>query len=109
MTQYIRNDVLLQNEPEHESEPELELEAKDKAEDQSFSIDDNAILEALEMMPFVSIRQITKMVFIHPTTAFRRLTICRCNAEAIALGSAQTLGFSKTGSGHHVKGVIEAT
>jgi hypothetical protein len=54
----------LQNEPETE----------DRTEDQGFSITDNAILEALEMMPFASIRQIAKMAFIPPTTVFRRLT-----------------------------------
>jgi hypothetical protein len=55
---------LLQNEPE----------AEDRAEDQGFSITDDAILDALEMMPFISIRQIAKMTFIPPTTGFRRLT-----------------------------------
>jgi hypothetical protein len=54
----------LQNEPE----------AEDRAEDQDFSIIDNAILEALEMTPFASIRQIANMIFIPPTTRFRRLT-----------------------------------
>jgi len=54
----------LQNEPE----------AENRAEDQGFSITDNAILEALEMMPFASIRQIAKMTIIPPTTVFRRLT-----------------------------------
>jgi hypothetical protein len=42
VTKYIQNDVNLPNEPE----------AKDRAEGQGFSITDNAILEALEMMPF---------------------------------------------------------
>jgi hypothetical protein len=60
----IENDVILQNEPE----------AEDRVGDQGFSIIDNAILEALEMMPFASIRQIAKMTFIPPTTLFRRLT-----------------------------------
>jgi hypothetical protein len=54
----------LQNEPE----------AEDAAEDQGFYITDNVILEALEMMSFASIRQITKMIFIPPATVFRRLT-----------------------------------
>jgi hypothetical protein len=49
-------------------------EAEDRAEDQDFSITDNAILEALEMMPFASIRQIAKMICIPPTTEFRLLT-----------------------------------
>jgi hypothetical protein len=44
----------LQNEPE----------AGDRAEDQDFSITDSAILEAPEMMPFASIRQIAQMNFI---------------------------------------------
>jgi hypothetical protein len=44
---YIRNDVILQNEPE----------AEDRVEDQGFSNIDNEILEKLEMMPFVSIRR----------------------------------------------------
>jgi hypothetical protein len=48
VTKHIRNDVSLQNEPETE----------DRAKNQGFSIPDNAILEALEMMPFASIRQI---------------------------------------------------
>jgi hypothetical protein len=63
MTKSTRNDIKLQNEPE----------AEDRAEDQSFSLTDNAILEALEMMSFTSIRQIVKMTFIPPTTIFRRL------------------------------------
>jgi hypothetical protein len=46
VTKYIRNDVILENEPE----------AVDRAEDQSFSITGNAILEVFEMMPFASIR-----------------------------------------------------
>jgi hypothetical protein len=37
---YIRNDVILQNEPE----------AEDRAEDQGSSITDNAILKVFEMM-----------------------------------------------------------
>jgi hypothetical protein len=59
----MRNDVILQN----------EAEAEDRAKDQSFSITDNAILETLEIMPCASIRQITQMTFIAPTTVFRRL------------------------------------
>jgi hypothetical protein len=51
-----------------------EREAKDRAEDQDFSITDNAILEALEIMPFASIHQIAEMIFISPTTEFRLLT-----------------------------------
>jgi hypothetical protein len=38
LTKYIRNDVILQN----------ESEAEDRAEDQGFSITDNAILEHLK-------------------------------------------------------------
>jgi hypothetical protein len=49
-------------------------EAEDREEDQDFSIAHNAILEALEMMSFASIRQIVKTTFIPPTTVFRRLT-----------------------------------
>jgi hypothetical protein len=64
VTKYAQNDVILENEPE----------VKDRAEDQSFSITDNAIPEALEMMPFTSIRQIIKMTFILPTIVFHRLT-----------------------------------
>jgi hypothetical protein len=64
MTKYIRNDVILQNEPETE----------DRADNESFSIPGNVILEALEIMPFASIRQIAKMTFIDPTTLFRSLT-----------------------------------
>jgi hypothetical protein len=45
VTKYIRNDVVLQNEPK----------AEDRAEDQGFSIPENAILGALEMLPFSSI------------------------------------------------------
>jgi hypothetical protein len=60
----MRNDAILQNEPE----------AEDRAEDQRFSISDNAILGALEMMRFASIRQIAQMTFLLPTTRFRRLT-----------------------------------
>jgi hypothetical protein len=43
-----------------------ETEAEDRAEDQSSSIADKAILEALEMMRFLSIRQIAKMTFTLP-------------------------------------------
>jgi hypothetical protein len=64
VARYFRDDVILQN----------EREAEDRAEDQSSSIADNAILEALKMMPFPSIRQIAKMTIILPTTEFRRLT-----------------------------------
>jgi hypothetical protein len=60
----MRSDVVWQNEPK----------AEDRAEDQSFSIPDNAILEAREMMLFASIHQIAKMTFIPPTTVFRHLT-----------------------------------
>jgi hypothetical protein len=49
-------------------------EVEDKAESQGFSIRDNTILEALEMMPFASIHQIAKVAIITPTTVFRRLT-----------------------------------
>jgi DNA-binding Lrp family transcriptional regulator len=52
---------------------ENEPEAEDRAKDQGFSITDKAILKALEMMPFTSIRQIAKMIFIPPTTRFHRL------------------------------------
>jgi hypothetical protein len=47
---------------------------EDRAEDQGFSIPNNAILEAFEMIPFASIRQSAKMIFIPPTTGSRRLT-----------------------------------
>jgi hypothetical protein len=50
VTKYLRNNAILQNEPE----------AEDRAEDQGFSINDNAILEAHDMMPFASIREIAK-------------------------------------------------
>jgi hypothetical protein len=46
VTNYLGNNVILQNEPE----------AEDRVENQSFPITDNAILDALEMMPFASIR-----------------------------------------------------
>jgi hypothetical protein len=64
VTKYLRNDIILQNEPDPE----------DRAKDQGLSIPDNAILEALEMMPFASIRQIVKMAFIPLTTVFCHLT-----------------------------------
>jgi hypothetical protein len=64
MIKYLRKYVILQNEPE----------AQDRAEDREFSITDNAILEALEMIPFASIRQVARMTFIPPATVFRRLT-----------------------------------
>jgi hypothetical protein len=64
VTKYIWNNVILQNEPE----------AEDRAEDQGFSITDNAILEILEIMSFASISQIAQMTFISLTTRFRRLT-----------------------------------
>jgi hypothetical protein len=53
-----------------QNEPQIE----DKAEDQGFSRADNAILQALEMIPFASIRHIDKMVFIPHTTLFLCLT-----------------------------------
>jgi DNA-binding MurR/RpiR family transcriptional regulator len=55
---------------QNESEPESE----DKAEDQDFSITDNAILEALEMMPFASIRQIAQLIIVPLATIVRRWT-----------------------------------
>jgi hypothetical protein len=64
VTKYLGNDVILQNEPE----------AADQAEYQGLSIADNAILEALEMMPFALIRQIAKMTIIFRRTGLRRLT-----------------------------------
>jgi hypothetical protein len=64
VTKDMRNYLILENEPEVE----------DRAEDQYFSMTDNAIMEAVEMMSFASIRQVAKMTFISPTTGFRRLT-----------------------------------
>jgi hypothetical protein len=82
MTKYIWSDVILQN----------ESKVKDRAEDQSFLITDNAIMDALEIMPFVYIRQIAKMTLISPTTLFHRLTIiASLSPEVIAFGSLQTL------------------
>jgi hypothetical protein len=63
VTKYMRNDAIWQN----------ESEAEDRAEDQDLSITYNAIMEAFEIMPFASIRQIAKMTFIPPTAIFRRL------------------------------------
>jgi hypothetical protein len=63
VTTYIRNTVILQSKPEPE----------DRAEDQGFSSTDNAILEAVEMMPFTSKHQIAKMTFVPPTTRFHRV------------------------------------
>jgi hypothetical protein len=63
VAKYIWNDVIFQNEPE----------AKDRAEDQGFSMTNNAILEIFAMISFASIRQIVKMTFIPLTTVFRRL------------------------------------
>jgi hypothetical protein len=51
-----------------------EPEARDRADGQGFSMTDNVILEALEMMTFTSIRQIAKIIMLIPTTAFRRFT-----------------------------------
>jgi hypothetical protein len=59
VTKYIQNDSILENEPD--------------AEDQGFLITDSAVLEALGMMPLVSIHQIAKITFIPSTTVFRRL------------------------------------
>jgi hypothetical protein len=75
VTKYIRNDIILQN----------ELEAEDRAKDQYFSIPDKAILEAFETMPFASICQIAKMIFIPLTTVFRCLTKYSCGPEPIVL------------------------
>jgi hypothetical protein len=63
VTKYLQNSVILQKEPEDE----------DRAEDQGFSVTDNAILEALEIMSFASISWIAQMTFIPPTIRFRRL------------------------------------
>jgi hypothetical protein len=60
----IRNNMILQNEPE----------ANHRAEDHGFSITDNVILEGFETMSFAPIRQIAKTNFITPTTGFHRLT-----------------------------------
>jgi hypothetical protein len=54
---------------------EKESEVEDRAKDQGFSIPDTAILKALEITRFASVRQIMRMTFIPPTIAFRRLTI----------------------------------
>jgi hypothetical protein len=64
VTRYIRNNVILENEPE----------AEDRAEDQGFSITGNAILETFEIMSFAAVCQIAKMTFIPPITRFCRLT-----------------------------------
>jgi hypothetical protein len=61
---YIRRDVILHNEPE----------AENSAENQGFSIPDNSILEAIEMMRFAFIRQIVKVTFIHLNSVFSRST-----------------------------------
>jgi hypothetical protein len=63
VAKYIRNDAILQNKPE----------AEDRAENRGFSIADNAILEVFDMIPFVSICQIAKMILIPSTTEFHRL------------------------------------
>jgi hypothetical protein len=60
VTTHIRNDAILQNEPEIE----------DRVEVQDFLITDNAILDAFEMSSFASIRQIAKITSIPPTTIF---------------------------------------
>jgi hypothetical protein len=96
VTKSIRNDVILPNEPE----------AEDRAEYEGFSIPDNAILEAVEMIPFASIRQIAKMTFVSPTTLFCRLTKS-LHFVLKRLHSSQTLRSSKRGSDHHINGVTE--
>jgi hypothetical protein len=63
VTKHIRNDIILQNEPEPE--------AGDQAENHGFLIADNAIPEAFDRMPFASIHEIAQMPIIPPTTAFR--------------------------------------
>jgi hypothetical protein len=98
VTKDIWNDVILEN----------ESEAEDRAEDQGFSITDDAILEALEMMPFASIYQIAKMIFIPPTTVFRRLTKSFHFAVKRLCWVSHRLSASKTNPGHHVKRVTEA-
>jgi hypothetical protein len=57
------NEIILQNEPE----------AEDGAVNQSFSITDRVILEALEIMLFAWIRQIAQTTFVPHTTGFRGL------------------------------------
>jgi hypothetical protein len=99
MTKDIWNDAILQNEPE----------AENRAEDQCFSITDNAILRALEMMPFPSIREIAKMTLILPTNGFRRLTkSLHLVLKRLRWALHSLSDLQKIGSGHHVKGVAEA-
>jgi hypothetical protein len=62
-TKYMRNDLILQHEPEAEHGPE----------DEGISVPNNIILEALEMMTCISIRQIAKMTIIPGAAVFRRL------------------------------------
>jgi hypothetical protein len=64
VTTDMQNDAIFQNEPE----------AEDRAVDQCFWIRDNAIMAALEMSTFASIRQNPKIAIIPPPTVFRRLT-----------------------------------
>jgi hypothetical protein len=87
----MRNDAILHNKPR----------AEDRADGQGFSIRDNEILDALETISFVSIRQIAKISFIPHTAVFGQLIKSSLCSETIALGSPQTLGSSKTGSDHH--------
>jgi hypothetical protein len=77
VTQYIQKDILLQD----------ESEAEDRVEDQDFSIRDNGILKAPEGMPFASLRQIARMVFIPPTTVFRLLP------ESLHFAGSNCFGF----------------
>jgi hypothetical protein len=81
---------------------ENEPEAEDKAEDQSFSITDNAILEALEMMSFASIHQIVNMAVISPTTMFRHLT----NSLHFVLKRLRSVPHRFSGLQKHALGIM---
>jgi hypothetical protein len=73
-TKRIKSNVILQNEPG----------AEDRKEDQDFSIADNPIHEAPEMIRFASIRQIANMTFIPHATVLRRLTeLCHIDLKRL--------------------------
>jgi hypothetical protein len=99
VTKYMRRDLISQNEPEVEN----------RAKDQDFSIIDNAILEALEIMTFVSIGQIATMIFIPSTTGFCRLTkSVHFVLKGLRWASHRLSDLQKIGSDRHVNGVTEA-
>jgi hypothetical protein len=68
---------------------------KGRPECRNFLITGNAILEALEMMSFVPLRQVTQMIFAPCNRLSPLHAIGSLHSEAIAFGSSQTSDLQK--------------